>query len=114
MLPILLIHGYSSDGKDLSAKKIYGQLPALLRQEFGDDVVVEIDLSRWISLSDGITLDDVSFAMHRALNSNRFKALLDGGFHVVIHSTGALVVRNWIRLFSAKPSPVASGISTPA
>ena len=105
MLPILLVHGYSSEGKDISAKDIYGNLPSNLREKFGEDSVKEIDLSRWISLSDGISLDDVSFAMERALRE-QFAGLLKGGFHVVIHSTGALVVRNWIRKFSAKPSPI--------
>ena len=108
MLPILLVHGYSSEGNDGTARDIYGGLPASLKAEFGDEAVVEIDLSRWISLSDGITLDDVSFAMHRALSSNRFKSLLSDGFHVVVHSTGALVVRNWIRLFSPKPCPIGN------
>ncbi|MDQ6972154.1 MAG: alpha/beta hydrolase [Mariprofundaceae bacterium] len=105
MVPILLIHGYASEGSHNPVEEIYGDLPAHLRQEFGDDAVVEIDLSRWISLSDGISLDDVSFAMQRALNE-KFSHLLASGFHVVIHSTGALVVRNWIRRFSPKPSPV--------
>jgi len=106
MIPILLIHGYSSEGKDSTAEDIYGSLPALLREEFGPNAVVEIDLSRWISLSDGVALDDVSFAMQRALNSDAYAHLLNDGFHIVIHSTGALVVRNWIRQFSPKPSPV--------
>ncbi|MBF0275791.1 MAG: hypothetical protein HQK84_11230, partial [Nitrospinae bacterium] len=80
-------------------------LPKNLRNEFGDDSVKEIDLSRWISLSDGVSLDDVSFAMQRALRL-QFPELLKDGFNVVIHSTGALVVRNWIRKFSPKPSPI--------
>jgi hypothetical protein len=32
--------------------------------------------------------------------------LLESGFNVVIHSTGALVIRTWIKLFSPKPSPI--------
>lgn len=108
MLPIVLIHGYSSEGKNTKAAEIYGELPDDLRKKFGNGNVVEINLARWISLNDGIALDDVSFALHRALNSTAYKSLLNTGFHVVIHSTGALVVRNWIRLFSAKPSPIAN------
>ena len=106
MQPIVLIHGYSSEGKNTSVEDIYGSLPDDLREEFGPDSLVEIDLARWISLNDGISIDDISFALNRALHSNRFKRLLGSGFHVVIHSTGALVIRNWIRLFSAKPSPI--------
>lgn len=107
MLPILLIHGYSSEGKDTSMEEIYGSLPSELREWLGPDAIRELNLSRWISLNDGISLDDVSFAMDRALRSTH-PDLLETGFHVIIHSTGALVVRNWIRNFSAKPSPVVN------
>ncbi|MDQ8201375.1 alpha/beta hydrolase [Pelagicoccus sp. SDUM812003] len=104
MLPILLIHGYSSEGASTSVEEIYGTLPSDLRKEFGADAVVDIDLSRWISLSDGVTIDDVSYAMDRAIKA-KGQQLADG-FNVVIHSTGALVTRNWIRLFSPKPCPI--------
>lgn len=105
MLPILLIHGYSTDGKDNAVDKIYGSLPKELKQRFGRDTIKDLNLSRWISLSDGVTLDDVTYAMERALNK-LFPELLDSGFHVIIHSTGALVVRNWIKKYSPKPSPI--------
>lgn len=105
MKPILLIHGYSSEGKKNTAKEIYDTLPDNLRAEFGRGKIKELNLSRWISLNDGIALDDVSLAMDRALKARHTK-LLTSGFHVVIHSTGALVVRNWIRKFSPKPCPI--------
>jgi hypothetical protein len=105
MKPILLIHGYSSEGADTQAPDIYKGFIRELRQLFGAHAVTELDLSRWISLNDGICIDDVSFAMDRALNSD-YPHLLASGFNVVIHSTGALVVRNWIKKFSPKPSPI--------
>lgn len=105
MEPILLIHGYSSEGKDNTVNQIYGSLPSELRKLYGRDKVRSINLSRWISLSNGITLDDVSFAMDRALKAEHAD-LLENGFHAIIHSTGALVVRNWIKQYSPKPSPV--------
>jgi hypothetical protein len=105
MKPILLIHGYSTEGKDKTVEKIYGSLPAELRKLFGRNNVKELNLSRWISLNDGILLDDVSFAMNIALNE-LYPHLLESGFHVIIHSTGALVVRNWIKKFSPKPCPI--------
>ena len=105
MKPILLIHGYSSEGKNVPVDAIYGSLPTELRRTFGAGNIKELNLSRWISLNDGITLDDVSLAMDRALKA-RFPKLLSSGFHVIIHSTGALVVRNWIRNYSPKPSPI--------
>lgn len=103
--PVLLVHGYSSEGRDQSVEDIYGTLPADLRRALGSANVHSLNLSRWISLSDGVRIDDVSFAMDRALRSG-FSQLLKDGFHVVIHSTGALVVRNWIKNHSPKPSPI--------
>ncbi len=106
MLPIVLIHGYSSEGADTTAAAIYGDLPKRLRLAFGDDAVVEVNLSRWISLSDGVSIDDISFAMNRALKSTRFQSLLSTGFNAIIHSTGALVVRNWVKSYGGKPCPL--------
>ncbi|MDD1607702.1 MAG: hypothetical protein LUQ18_04250 [Methylococcaceae bacterium] len=105
MLPILLIHGYSSEGSNSTVEEIYGTLPNDLRKEFGDENVLELNLSRWISLNNGITIDDISFAMNRALEQ-KYPNLLNSGFNVIIHSTGALVVRNWIKNFSGKPSSI--------
>ncbi|OQX62561.1 MAG: hypothetical protein B5M56_06160 [Desulfococcus sp. 4484_241] len=107
MKPILMVHGYSTEGKDNTPDKIYGDLPAQLRKWLGAREVREIDLSRWISLNDGITLDDVSFAMDRALRCDH-PDLFKSGFNVIIHSTGALVARNWIRRFSPRPGPVCN------
>ncbi len=105
MEPILLVHGYSSEGKGKSAKQIYGNLPKLLKEELKTDKIEELDLSRWISLEDGISINDISFAMDRALKQE-YPHLLESGFHIIIHSTGALIVRNWIKEFSPKPSPI--------
>ena len=105
MEPILLIHGYSSEGKDTVTEEIYGALPELLKSSFGQDKVREINLARWVSLDDGISLRDVSFALDRALKKEH-SHLLESGFHVVVHSTGALVIRDWIKNYSSKPSPV--------
>ncbi|HLP76422.1 MAG TPA: alpha/beta hydrolase [Candidatus Paceibacterota bacterium] len=109
MEPIVLIHGYSAEGKDAAGEipKIYGTLPQSLKQIYGRKSVVEINLSRYISLDDGITIDDISRALDRALRTD-FSKLLQGRFHVIIHSTGALVIRNWLRKFSPKPSPVGN------
>lgn len=105
LLPIVLIHGYSSEGRDNSAIDIYGNLPQQLSETLGTQVVT-INLSRWISLSDGINLDDVSFALNRELNTPDYQAMLQSGFHCIVHSTGALVIRHWLQHYSPKPSPV--------
>ena len=110
MDPIVLIHGYSAESKQTTSaaiQQIYGTLPQALRDAYGSDGVIEIDLSRYITLEDGLTIDDISRAFDRVLKAE-FASLLLGKFHVIIHSTGALVVRNWLRLFSPKPSPIAN------
>ncbi|NOY69091.1 MAG: alpha/beta hydrolase [Deltaproteobacteria bacterium] len=109
MRPIVLIHGYSAESKQTdpaSVEKIYGSMPDALRGLYGDGSVVEIDLSRYISLEDGIHLDDISRAFDRALHMADYAHLLAGGFDAIIHSTGALVIRNWLRRFSPRPSPL--------
>ena len=109
MEPIVLIHGYSAESADTTnaaIASIYGTLPKSLKDIYGRNAVVEINLGRYISLEDGITVDDISRALDRALRTD-YPALLQGNFHVIIHSTGALVIRNWIRKFSPKPSPVS-------
>lgn len=108
MPPILLIHGYSAESKGTAKSDIagiYGALPRSLRNRFGAKSVVELDLSRYLSLDDGLTIDDVSRALDHCLREE-YPDLLKKPFNVIIHSTGALVVRNWIRLFSKKPSPI--------
>jgi pimeloyl-ACP methyl ester carboxylesterase len=108
MEPIVLIHGYSAESKESSPRDIagiYGTLPKALRDYYGSAAVVEIDVSRYVSLEDGVTVDDISRALDRVLREE-YPHLLNGPFHVIIHSTGALVIRNWIRRFSPRPSPV--------
>src|ERR1700733_8736672 len=104
MIPILLIHGYSAESDNTTLDSIsqeYGSLVDRLRAQYTDPgVVVEIDLSRYISLDDGVTIDDVSRALQNALLRD-FPSLLHGPFNVIIHSTGALVIRNWLRMFSS-------------
>jgi len=105
MEPIVLVHGYSAEGpggSDREIAAIYGSLPGDLRRRYGPRRVVPIDLARWVSLEDGVTLDDVSRRLDRALREDHPR-LLEGGFHAVVHSTGALVLRNWVRRFGGKP-----------
>ncbi|MBU0675525.1 MAG: alpha/beta hydrolase [Proteobacteria bacterium] len=111
MRPIVLIHGYSAESTETDSKSIegiYGTMPDDLRTIYGPDQVVEIDLSRWISLEDGLTIDDIARGLQRALQADEYKDLLVDGFDVIIHSTGALVIRNWFKKFSPRPSPLGN------
>lgn len=106
MLPIVLIHGYSAESRDASVSSItsiYGSLPKALRRAFSE--VVEVDVGRYLSLEDGVRLDDISRALDRALREDH-PHLMKRGFHAVTHSTGSLVLRNWLRRFSPRPAPL--------
>jgi hypothetical protein len=108
--PIVLIHGYSAESKRSGpedVEKIYGTLPKDLTAVPGGGEVVPINISRYVSLEDGMNLEDITLAFDRVLRS-RFPGLLDTGFNAIVHSTGALVIRNWVRRFSpiANPGPV--------
>src|SRR4029450_4685316 len=105
MKPVVLIHGYSAESPSAdptSIANIYGTLPQRLRGSYD---VIEVDLSRYVSLNDSVSVADVARALNRAL-LEQHPGLLESGFHVVIHSTGALVIRKWISDFSPKPSAV--------
>jgi len=107
MKPVVLIHGYSAESPTSDHKSItdiYGNLPQDLHDGFQ---IVEIDLSRYISLNDAVTVQDIALALDRVL-TDQHADLLKSGFNVIIHSTGALVIRTWIQLFSAKPSPIGN------
>ena len=102
--PVLLIHGYSAESPETAAASIagiYGNLPARLRAAYGAASVFELDVSRYVTLDDGLTVDDLAFALDRALRAEH-QSLLDTGFRVIIHSTGALVIRDWLRRFSPR------------
>ena len=58
-------------------------------------------------MNDSVSVADIARALQRAL-LEQHPSLLKEGFHVVIHSTGALVIRTWIRLFSPQPSPIVN------
>lgn len=63
MKPMVLIHGYSSESPTpdpTSIADIYGDLPRRLRESYD---VVEVDLSRYVSL----TIADIARAFNRAL-----------------------------------------------
>lgn len=107
--PIVLIHGYSSEGQTnddgtyapATLAEIYGTLPSKL-QSLGQ-TVVPVNVSRYVSLDDGVGVEDLSLSMDRVLRT-QFPQLLDPnapedqrGFDVITHSTGALVAKNWIR-----------------
>ena len=86
---VFLVHGYSV--KDTQA---YQALHRRLAQ-YGYDLR-SIYLGRYVSLDDQVTVSDVARAMHDELKEHLGRAWGKERFHIITHSTGALVARRWI------------------
>jgi len=89
--PVVIVHGWSDSAKS------FDHLADFLRAELAADVTT-LDLADWVSLDDEITYRDLRFAMQRAWTEhpslkNATRA------RIVSHSTGALVVRDWMTHF---------------
>jgi len=107
--PLLLLHGFGAESKtskDESIKKSYEDLTERLKSMHQEFEIHEINLTRWLSLDDGVGLTDVSRAFQRALEDDQYEHLMQTGCDVFTHSTGALVVRDWIRRYSPKPCKI--------
>src|SRR5437867_830997 len=89
-LPVIILHGWS-DSSD-SFRSLAGWL------EQNGFNVIDIYLGDYLSMNDEITLTDLGVAFERALAEkniaqNRFS------FDVIVHSTGGLVIREYLRQF---------------
>ena len=97
--PLVIIHGWSDDSSS------FEKLASLLAAELGRHVHM-IDLADYESMDDDVTFDDVITQMDFAWtqhNLPRGKASVD----VVVHSTGGLVIRDWLtRNFKPNASPI--------
>jgi hypothetical protein len=106
MEPVLLVHGYSAESAANNAAdvaRIFGNLPEDLKSKLSPPIL-DVNISRYVSLDDGVDLEDITLAFDRALKKD-FPQLYSEGFNAIIHSTGALVLRNWVRRCSPRPSP---------
>jgi pimeloyl-ACP methyl ester carboxylesterase len=93
-LPTIVIHGWS----DTSSS--FKRLSTFLARNGHD--IRHIYLADYLSMHDEIKLDDVAYAMKRALEKETV-AMERHSFNVVVHSTGALVVRAFLQQFCRNP-----------
>lgn len=88
---VLLIHGYSADGKEfLEWKK------ALTGAGLG---VETIEIGNYVSLNNEITIKDLGEAFDRALRLTKWSTKTTDDtwtFDAIVHSTGMLVLRQWL------------------
>lgn len=88
---VLLIHGYSADGREFMAWK-----EALAGPGMG---VETIEIGNYVSLNNEISIKDLGEAFDRALRLTKWsKGTTDDTwtFDAIVHSTGMLVLRQWL------------------
>lgn len=89
--PIVILHGWSDSSRSL------GPLAKFLSDELRTSVTT-IDLADWVSLDDEITYRDLRHAMQSAWTRQpELRGRTDAC--LVSHSTGALVVRDWMTTY---------------
>ena len=86
---VFLIHGWS-----VRSTTTYQALHLKLA-EAGFDLT-EVYLGRYVSLDNDIEVRDISRALHNELVRRMGPPPWTGRFHMITHSTGALVVKDWI------------------
>jgi pimeloyl-ACP methyl ester carboxylesterase len=97
--PIVIIHGWSDNSSS------FKNLATFLGQQLGNEVI-NINLADWISMNDDVSYADVAEAMNRAW-VNKGLPTNQRIVNVVVHSTGALIVREWMtRYFNAGTVPI--------
>src|SRR4051794_39363004 len=91
--PVVLIHGYSDKGESFRP-----WTEALMRRGYA---VEEVPVCTYRSLTNEVRIKDVAEAFDRAL---RTLPNLGNGepFNAIVHSTGMLVLRNWMTTYAAR------------
>ena len=85
---VFLVHGWS-----VTSTTTYQALHLKLAENGFD--LQEVNLGRFVTLEDNVEIRDIAKAMHNALRdklANNWKQ----SFHIITHSTGALVTKQWI------------------
>ena len=95
---IVFIHGWSVTNTDA-----YGGLPIALVKNAPAGLAIQVEhlyLSKYISFSDEVKIDDIARGMQHAINTEILPKLAKGErFACITHSTGGPVVRKWIDLY---------------
>lgn len=96
--PIVLLHGYSDRGASCARWK------EILTTAGGyrDDEVHVVD---YVSLADEITLKDLAEGLERALRAHPVLSAAPS-FDAIVHSTGGLVIRQWLTSYAARQQRV--------
>jgi hypothetical protein len=86
--PLVLIHGYSAEGKDFEKLK-----EALVSRGIDSK---DIDICNYISLNNEVTIKDIAEGLDRAFRMHEVFGNETQEFDAIVHSTGMLVLRAWL------------------
>ncbi|GLK90328.1 esterase/lipase family protein [Pseudomonas turukhanskensis] len=96
---IVIVHGWSDEGKSFT------KLAKQITTWFGAPPV-QIRIADWISLQNDVTYADLAVAMERAWIASGLSKK-PHSVDIVTHSTGALVVREWMtRYYTSDTAPI--------
>ena len=85
--PVIILHGYSGEPEHFES------LAGFLKKK--GFKVVDIWLGEYESMTDELTIQDLGQAMGKALKKKKI-SLARHSFDVIVHSTGGLVVRQFL------------------
>ncbi len=98
--PLILLHGWNDEGSS------FERLAGHLRTRLGAARIQRIAIGDYLSKDDALRFDDLQAALDRAWSAHglpRDTASVD----VIVHSTGGLVIRDWLaRHFAPDAVPV--------
>ncbi|MDE0099313.1 MAG: hypothetical protein OXM87_06850 [Truepera sp.] len=97
--PIVIVHGW----RDTSGR--FEPLAKLLQAKLGCHISI-ISLANYISMDDEIRFDDLATAMQTAWKRHGLPTQ-KGSVDAIVHSTGGLVIRDWLqRHYLPKSAPI--------
>ncbi len=98
--PIVILHGWSDTSES------FEPIARLLRHELQQPEVLVVSLADYLSMEDEIRFDDLATAMNAAWDQNKLPRT-PGGVDAIVHSTGGLVIRDWLqRNFEPSDAPI--------
>jgi pimeloyl-ACP methyl ester carboxylesterase len=86
--PLVIIHGWSDNSTS------FKQIAKVLTKQLNYPIH-NLNLADFISMDDEITFDDLISAMMRAWRRHKLPEK-PGSVDVIVHSTGGLIIRNWL------------------
>ena len=99
MKPLVILHGWSDNSES------FKPLATILQQQLQRPAMI-INLADYLTLDDAVTYDDVVAAMMNAWQFNKLP-LSPRSVDAVVHSTGGLVIRDWLsRNFIPELAPI--------